>query len=125
MVGDIALIDTHLSARRRELPNPRLGAGCRRSSAADKGDRAGTVRCQPAGALIAEPIDTTGDQISAVAAQRDFRRFAQPHAVIITRHENELADVARRLHEPEGVVEFGKGDDPMCEWSDFPRGECG
>src|SRR5262249_30109846 len=125
MVGDIALIDAHLGTRPAELPNTRVSTGCRRPSAADKSNRAGTVCYQPPGTFVAESLDAAGDQIGAVAAQRDFRRRAQPHTIIGARHEDELADMARRLHETESVVEFREGEDAMREWPDLPLKECG
>src|SRR4029077_1700802 len=94
-------------------------------SAADKSNRAGAVRCQPPGTLVAESFDAAGDQIGAVAAQRDFGRRAQSHTIISARHEDELADMARRLHETEGIVELREGEDPMREWPDLPLEECG
>ncbi len=118
-IGDIAAI--HLDAGPLSLQLGHSLAAPRRvrAATAEERDRASAAGDEPARGGKAEAVDPAGDQIGAVAAGHELRRLAQAYPLVRARHQHQLADVTRRLHQPKGVVDFGVGERPVRQRPDL------
>src|ERR1700756_5023586 len=112
-VGNIAPIDTYLSSRGFEFPDPPITSWSLGSSAAHECNRAGSAGDEPARRLEAKPLDPSGDEIRPVPAHLNGRRLPELHTRVAGRYEHNLSDVPGGLHQSESVVEPGESENSV------------
>ena len=86
-----------------EIGHHLLGLGARGPVAADEDDVLGAAIGEPARRLDAEAAEAAGDEVDALGRDREGRFLRLHHAAGLRRRDDDLTDMPRLLHQPEGV----------------------